>query len=1731
MSLGAILSGLRIADGWTAYGPRRIARAGLATLFASLVTIAAPNLNEGPQSEGADTFELGTYSAQQPAATVDRHSGSRDAVDSTYLIGSTSGRTFFAADSQGGVAGGGAAAALNVADDHGDEASTSTDISTGMPVKGIIEATDDADYFRLILGQPSLVSIYTTGELDTVGRLIDSDGREVVANDDSGKMANFRIEANLDPGIHYLQMRAVANATGRYELHADARASALARFTNSIGMEFVLVPAGEFDMGSTSDEARSNEQPVTRVQISRGFYMGKHEVTQGQWEAVMGNRPSHFGNCGGDCPVEQVSWSNVQEFVRKLNEIEGGTAYRLPTEAEWEYAARAGTTGERYSDDLDAIAWWSGNSEGRTHPVGRKKPSAFDLHDMLGNVAEWVQDPLGNYLGGTITDPTGPSSGSLWVNRGGTFSDPAWAVRAAFRPSGRTSSYSHHDLGFRLAMSLDSQQGIDLSDATPLAIGSSVVGRIGPGDDVDYFSLEVNEPTIVAIYTAGSLDTLGSLRDSANAKLAGDDDGGVDGNFRIETTLGPGTHYVRVESYHKAGGVYTLFVEAAAVETPPAPEMTNTLGMDFALVPAGEFEMGSGSGGNNERPVTQVRISRAFYIGKHEVTQGQWQAVMGSNPSSGTDCGSDCPVERISWVDAQEFVWKLNEKEDTTLYRLPTEAEWEYAARAGTTGERYWTNVDEIAWHEGNSGDTPHPVGQKRANAFGLHDMLGNVWEWVWDWNGAYTGWTVTDPLGPSTGSERVARGGGFSNHASVSRVSERGSGVPSERFRIVGFRLALTAEGPAGGRPAVDDHGNQPLDATELVIGAVVDGRIEVGTDVDYFRLELSEAAEIEISTTGDLDTTGSLRDSEDQEVVADNDSGEGRNFRIVASLGKGVHYVRVASMGPATGAYRLQALRRPSVGTPGGSLVNDIGMELVWIPPGEFDMGSTSDVADGDERRVTRVRISTGFYMGKYEVTQGQWEAVMGSNPSWFSNCGADCPVESVSWEDVQEFVQRLNEREGVTLYRLPTEAEWEYAARGGTTEERYSTDLDSIAWYDWNSGGTTHPVGQKVANAFGLHDMLGNVREWVQDWHGRYSGGNVTDPTGPSSGRYRVQRGGAWCDAASNSRAPERIHDISGCNRRHRGFRLVYALPAGPPGLGPWGADDHVDEPSQATALAIGAVAEGRIQRDGDVDYFRFDLSEPTQVVIYTTGGLDTVGSLRDGKDTEAAGDDNSGDGNNFSIITELLPAGSHYVRVSGKSLGAYMLHVKWRAGASAPPPLLTNSIGMEFTLIPGGAFDMGSTSSEAGSDESPVTRVRISQGFYMGKYEVTQGQWLAVMENNPSRFPNCGVDCPVEWVSWSDAQEFVRKLNELEATAVYRLPTEAEWEYAARANTMGDRYLDDLDAIAWCGGNSGRRTHPVGRKLPNSFGLYDMLGNVWEWVQDWHSPYPGGTVTDPLGPNSGTRPMRRGGSWYHRDSRCRAATRVGRRESRPSEGDVGFRLAMTVSPGGAGLPQPPAADDHGDDLTNATPVNFGQSIEGRIETGADADYFLLSLTEWKALAIYTTGTLNTVARLLDSTGGLVAENDDPAESQDRNFRIETTLDAGIYYVRVESHLVGTGSYTLHLEEAADDHGDDFLSATQIKLGESQSGRIETPDDEDYFIFGVGRQTSVAIYTTGSLNTAGRLFDINDSSIASDRYSGAGSNFRIEQTLDAGVYYIRVWSNRRTPGAYELHVESIP
>ena len=223
----------------------------------------------------------------------------------------------------------------------------------------------------------------------------------------------------------------------------------------------------------------------------------------------------------------------------------------------------------------------------------------------------------------------------------------------------------------------------------------------------------------------------------------------------------------------------------------------------------------------------------------------------------------------------------------------------------------------------------------------------------------------------------------------------------------------------------------------------------------------------------------------------------------------------------------------------------VNGVSFEMVRVEGGTFRMGATSEQDDdaySDEKPVHSVILSS-YYIGKTEVTQALWQAVMGSNPSNFKD--ADLPVECVSWNDCQEFIQKLNSLTGRN-FRLPTEAEWEFACRGGNNSCGYkysgSNNLGSVAWYDENSGGQTHRVATKAPNELGIYDMSGNVGEWCSDWYADYTSYSQTDPTGPQSGSYRVRRGGGWGSYAGHCRSSLRNFSTPAHRPSNFGLRLA-------------------------------------------------------------------------------------------------------------------------------------------------------------------------------------------------------------------------------------------------------------------------------------------------------------------------------------------------------------------------------------------------------------------------------------------------------------------------------------------------------------------------------------------------------------------------------------------------------------
>ena len=537
-------------------------------------------------------------------------------------------------------------------------------------------------------------------------------------------------------------------------------------------------------------------------------------------------------------------------------------------------------------------------------------------------------------------------------------------------------------------------------------------------------------------------------------------------------------------------------------------------GVSFRMIPVegGMFTMGAtgeqGSQANaNEKPAHNVAVSN-FTIGQTEVTQELWQAVMGSNPSLATG-DMKRPVEYVTWNDCQVFIEKLNQLTGQE-FRLPTEAEWEFAARGGNKSSHCKCagsdEIDDVAWYSSNSGSKPHPVATKAANELGVYDMSGNVAEWCQDWYSSYSDSLQFDPAGPATGSTRVLRGGGWQNGAAWCRVSQRdGLRGPAYRDSNVGLRLALDSYVPATAAPVITTS----LQDDYLTITATGDGAVCLYVDGVLVRNPHTVSRGTAAYTVTVYATA--------QE--------EGKSMRWSREM-----TCTVLPLGVTAREFVVGGVRFTMLGIGGGS----------------FMMGASQEqgsAAQSNEKPAHQVTL-TGYAIGQTEVTQELWEAVMGANPCYWQG-DARRPAENVSWNDCQVFIARLNALTGMN-FRLPTEAEWEFAARGGSLSLGYkyagSNTLDEVAWYSGNGGGAPHHVGAKAPNELGLFDMSGNVWEYCQDYYDSYTADAQTNPTGPASGSKRVLHGGAYPNSAADCRVAVRHSESMTFKAKDVGLRIA-------------------------------------------------------------------------------------------------------------------------------------------------------------------------------------------------------------------------------------------------------------------------------------------------------------------------------------------------------------------------------------------------------------------------------------------------------------------------------------------------------------------------------------------------------------------------------------------------------------
>ena len=471
-------------------------------------------------------------------------------------------------------------------------------------------------------------------------------------------------------------------------------------------------------------------------------------------------------------------------------------------------------------------------------------------------------------------------------------------------------------------------------------------------------------------------------------------------------------------------------------------------GVSFAMIPVegGTFMMGATREQESqaldcEKPVHEVTLSN-YYIAQTEVTQELWTAVMGNNPSKITGA-SNLPVERVSWFDCQEFILKLNRLTGKS-FRLPTEAEWEYAARGGNKSKGYiysgGNNVRNVAWFAENDDNTTHPVMTKAPNELGIYDMSGNVWEWCVDWYGDYNQDTQINPIGPFDGSYRISRGGSWMNDNSYCRVSYRRILTQDNIDGVRGMRLAL------------DEDSSPKFRLSEPVI-----------------TLKVGEELPVEI-----LNGRGTYTVTENKEFTSCAVNG---NKLMVTGTKVGTTTIHLTDAFTGETAVVTAIVSLPDQEFE----VNGVSFKMIAVQGGTFTMGANNDDMEARENeRPAHLVTVPDYSIGMTEVTQALWKAVMGNNPSSFTG-DLILPVENVSWNDCQNFIAKLNELTGKT-FRLPTEAEWEYAARGGykSSECKYagSNDIHNVAWYENDADNMTHPVALKAPNELGLYDMSGNT-----------------------------------------------------------------------------------------------------------------------------------------------------------------------------------------------------------------------------------------------------------------------------------------------------------------------------------------------------------------------------------------------------------------------------------------------------------------------------------------------------------------------------------------------------------------------------------------------------------------------------------------------------------------------------
>jgi formylglycine-generating enzyme required for sulfatase activity len=1057
-----------------------------------------------------------------------------------------------------------------------------------------------------------------------------------------------------------------------------------------------------------------------------------------------------------------------------------------------------------------------------------------------------------------------------------------------------------------------------------------------------------------ALFSNGKLVTTGSANVSWSSSTQpiyiGKDPNTVTYNGRLDDVR----IYNRALSSEEVSSLYRL-------ESPNHfVEMNSTVDLEMIHVEPGTFTMGSPtseSGRNSDENSHNVTLSKGFYLGKFEVTQAQYEAVMSgitgdlnATPSNWSG-NPNRPVDSVSYEDIQVFLVRLNVLESNKTqngwaYVLPTEAQWEYACRAGTSTRYSWGNsisATDANWDHGADPNRPVDVGSFSPNAFGFHDMHGNVYEWINDWYGVYPNSSVTDPLGLQNGSQKVIRGGAYGNGVVANlRAAFRYKNSTSLRANGLGFRLAYkeVTQPPSNlmvNAPLTISE-NQPIgtvvgefNATDPDVNATLTYHLISGVgDGNNSLFTIDQNGTVKTATVFDFETNASTYSIRIQARDEFNATVEG-NFTVVLTdvledidgdgladhleqVGSTQIRIRAQIDGKSRLVFKKGSIQWNHVfyAKPGqhnsANYPTTINGDLDWMPQWNYDISDEFNQTNVDLRGTVQVQPiiarNSLSIVQQPNISNGQttiveiFDSANGSSFYEFILTGEGLSGYLTDPQDPDSDNDGFNDGMEVTSGsdpRINTSTPLNYGLVAWYPFDGNASDMSGNGNHGTVNGATLsaarHGHANKAYSFDGIDDQIIVANHSsVNFGQGDFSLVSWMKYTGSDRGAlFYKYNGNTYNNLGFVFYLVPEIRSarlfLSDGVSRYDDMLLPFNLPSSI-----WHQIGLSINFGSSAVVFVDGVSQGIIQ------------------ISDTAGSIDNTNPLLIGSN---------------DINSEFFNGSIDDIRIYNRALSSEEVSALYRLESPNLFVEMNSTVDLEMIWAEPGTFTMGSPTGEngRGSNETQYN-VTLTKGFYLGKYEVTQAQYEAVMKGNTQTDSDGNVisakpsywsgsqNRPVEQVSWNDIEIFLQRLNNQQLGKItpgwsYVLPTEAQWEYACRAGTTtayfwGDDANSSLANFNWDGtGSTGvdfKQTRDVGQYLPNPWGFYDMHGNVYEWTADYYQASPAGNfVVDPTGPDVGSTRVTRGGSWNFDFSHARSARRAS--PSPIGRGDyLGFRLAL-------------------------------------------------------------------------------------------------------------------------------------------------------------------------------------------------------------------------------------------